>query len=667
MPGYEKKTIPDQSLVNVQVFPQEKKTNFLADKQAKLPIQPLTLSSPFMPPQFATYMSNFMKNFYTPFIYKDYNINIGGPAEDQRFAATIYEDALPSLNVYYSYKTLRDRNNLTDYVRSNFINVSDGEFTNFAGGNNSLNSRLKLIELSPFRSNVWSSNPYYNLPPGLLIYSSCYPIIADRSTGVAQCAKNSVGINVRLYSVTAEELISRFPTYKSTTLIPVTTGTTPEKPGTPGTPGVPGTPEKPDPTIPPQDKFNIWRELLYYEFIRNSISRGNLSPNFIQSYCFFLCTDLKLDYSKNGKLDPNTLTDSEKRALIAGKKDIALLTESPNMNLIQWTSNLYASDANIKKQIYSGFKTKETWEPIVFQMLAVFHLMNKFEFTLVDMNLINNFFIKDVSQYVESGNQFWIYRINNIDYYVPCKGQLLLIDSDYHVIDKKDPSKYKIIGKMFSDSKDSIKKEIISNAINCFNPNYFTSVGGSTLGVVKPPQPILDLFKRIFDSVSTMKKSSSDLDDPDAPLDPTDPDAPLDPDAPSDPKTSITTSKITGFEEIILNQFGKYLHNRIGTMIRVFEKDYIKKMDVTPFKKGEMVIYECKYETYEIVLYLENVDEYKCNCVTREVRSGVTNIVIKSIPKEMLFHYSDTEQIKQDVIPGQAATSLDYLIETYII
>ncbi len=644
MPGYDKRTLPDESLVNVQIFNQEKKSNFLANKQAQLPIQPLTLSSPFMPPQFTTYLSNFMKNFYTPFIYKDYNIRIGGPAEDNLRASMIYEDALPALNVYYSYKTLRDRNNLTDFIRSNFLNGSDGELTNFSGEKNSLNSRLKLIKLAPFTNNIWSSNPYYSLPPGILLYSSCYPIIADRKSGVAQCAKNSVGINVRLYSVTPEELVSRYPYYGSKTPTIVTSGTsgTPGITGTSGTSGTSGTPgttlTTPTvptvPTVPNQDTFNIWRELIYYEYIRNSINRGFISPNFIQSYCFFLCADLKIDYSKNSKLDPATLTDAQKKALLAGKKDVALLTESPNMNLIQWTSNLYSSEANINKQLYTGFKTQESWEPILFQMLAVFYLMDKLEFTIVEMNLLNNFFVKDVAQYDGSGNQFWIYRINNIDFYVPCKGELLLVDSDYHNVTKK----YKIVMKNFTvnnstDIKD-IKDEVRSNAKNCFDFNNFTGSSAVTLGIARP-----DCVQPIFNGIY------SNLYNPD----PTD------------------SSKLISYEKLLLDYFGKFLHNRIGTLIRDNEKDYIKKIDVTPFKRGELVIYEDKYETYEILLYLENVDEYKCNCITRKVVNGKVEVSPKSVSKDMLYHYSDYEQIKQDILPGQPSISSEYLIETYIL
>ena len=44
------------------------------------------------------------------------------------------------------------------------------------------------------------------------------------------------------------------------------------------------------------------------------------------------------------------------------------------------------------------------------------------------------------------------------------------------------------------------------------------------------------------------------------------------------------------------------LKQKINFSLGDNEKDYIKKMDVTPFKRGELVIYEGKYETYEILL-----------------------------------------------------------------
>jgi hypothetical protein len=613
IPSYEKtpqtQKGQDKLLLDLQVYQDPKKTNPLADKQARLPIQPIALSSPFMPPQFSTYLSNFMKNFYTPFIYKDYHIKIGGPTGDRSFASMIYEDAMPTLNVYYSYKTLRDRNNLVDYIRSNFIKVSEGEFTNFDGGSNSLNSRLKLIKLGPFDSNTWTANPYYNMPKGFEIFSSCYPIVADKQDLTAKCKKNSVGINLRFYQISHEELIAKYPNYK---------------------------PEEPKKTISIEvrnilnpDQFNIWREIKYYEYIRINIDKGYISPNFIQSYCYFLYTDAKFDYSKNSRINPNELTNSQKEALVVSDKHVVLLTESPNMNLIKWTSNLYEIDKNVRKQIYSGFKPQDVWEPVVFQMLTIFYLMDKNEFTFTDMNLINNFFIKDLGNIGDTGNQYWIYRINNIDYYVPCKGDLLLLDSDYHDIDNNSKNKKIISSKIFDDDPVKVKNIIRENANKCFNSDYFTSIQlKGTLGVVPPPAYIIALFDVIRNGLNDVNKS---------------------------------------YEDIILEYFLIYTHNRVGTMIRDNEKDYILKNDVKPFSRGELVIYESKYETYEIVLYLKNIDEYSCECVSRKINRDGKNVVERiNINKDMLYHYSEREFIKQDVLPGQPAISSDDLIETYI-
>ena len=47
-------------LIDLQIYQDVKKPNPLADKQAMLPLQPLALSSPFIPPQFQSYLNNFI-------------------------------------------------------------------------------------------------------------------------------------------------------------------------------------------------------------------------------------------------------------------------------------------------------------------------------------------------------------------------------------------------------------------------------------------------------------------------------------------------------------------------------------------------------------------------------------------------------------------------------
>ena len=107
----------------------------------------------------------------------------------------------------------------------------------------------------------------------------------------------------------------------------------------------------------------------------------------------------------------------------------------------------------------------------------------------------------------------------------------------------------------------------------------------------------------------------------------------------------------------------KYIHNRVGTPIRDPELRYIIKSDIRPFRKGNLVIYESRYQNYDILLYLENKDEYTCECVTKE--NG--NCIIKTISKDLLYHYSNSEIIRQDIKVGEPSLNLDYIIENYVI
>jgi hypothetical protein len=578
----------------------DKMADVMVDKEARLPIQPIALTSPFIPPQFSSYLNSFMQKFYTPMIYKDYHINIGGPNADHVTASLIYEDAIPQNDVYMSYKSLKERNNLVDYVRSSFIRITEGEYIDFQGDESSLNSRLNLIQLNPFDTNIHGGGPYKGLAKGFLIYSSCWPIMYNKEKSTPLCQKNSVGLIVRIYQLNQDSLVARFPkvldkTIKSDVVTAKLSG-----------------------DLLNVDNYDQWREVKYYEFIRDKICKAMVNPNFIQSYCYFLNTDTKFDFTKIGSsVQPAYNPEICKTALV-------LLAESPNLNLLSWTSNMRTRNHNIITQTYAGFKPKENWETVIFQMLTTFYIMDKNNFTFTDMN-INNFFVKDVNIFGDSPNQSWLYKINRIDYYVPCKGDLLLVDHDYHDI-KSD--EFKIIGKMFNDDEKLIKEKIRTNAIQCISENNFGNLATSNMGVVKPPSDIIQLLVKLNADLSARDENNEYL---------------------------------YTFEQIIQNNFIKFVHNRVGTSIRENEKDYIRKNDVRPFIKGEMVIYESKFETYEIVLYLESVDEYTCKCVSKEKNE----VIIKNCNKDLIYHYSDNEIIRQDTLPGVPSLSMDYIIETY--
>ena len=666
----------------------KKPPTMVESKMAEIPIQPIALSTPFFPPQFQSYMSNFMKNFYTPFVYKDYHINIGGPNADHIQASMVYEDALPPPNVFSSYKTVKERNALCQYIRGTFIQIQEGELIDFKGGPNSLNSRLKLIELNPYNTNYFSSNPYKGLPENMLIYKSCYPIIYDKKEATVQCQKSSIGINMRVYKLSKDEYNiikpelpepvkpkagSVFDPNNIDEILGILTSNQKEEflkkinlimkkeekfnniedvikklishdklefikkikkiineerekkqqtnmdinyidflkkiTGYENTDFI----ETINPLVNKnKTHFDIWREVEYYEFIRNIINKEFISPNFIESYCYFMNTDAKLDFGKN-TMKFNKITQE---IIKYSDKTLILLTESPNNNIWTWASNLYTKEKNIQKQIYSGYKQDFIWESIIMQILIVFYIMDKLNFTFNQMSLQKNFFIKDINVYSDVFN-YWRYKINNIDYYVPNYGHLLMFDSDYHDLTIKGP---KIIAKMFGDDIGLIHSTIKSNALECLDPNNFGQEFINQ-GGVKPSTDIIKLMTIICDNIRN--------DD--------------------------------SFETIIQNNFLKYIHNRVGTQLRKGEVEYVRKYDTRPFRKGELIIHEISFDTFEILVFIDNLNEFEYVCAGKDSK----DFILKNIPKDLIFHYSEYETIRQDLKPGEPSLNLDYIIETY--
>jgi hypothetical protein len=615
----------DKLLVDLQVYQDSKKPP--PPRPTELPIQPIALSSPFFPPQFQNYLNNFMKNFYTPFVFKDYHINIGGPNADHIRASMIYEDALPPPSIFSSYKSLKERNSLCQYIRGTFINIEEGEDANFKGDANSINSRLKLIELNPYNTNYFSSNPYKGLPKNMLIYRSCYPISYDKREATTQCQKSSVGINMRVYRLTKEEYnvfkpviqgpiqpfdykkILTFEDKRNKTQIEIIEDIS--KKASMITKIIPIT----DKT---KNDYDVWREVEYYQFVRNNINKNLVSPNFVESYCFFMNDDSQLNFSKNTM----KLNGDEYDPDLDSKKSIILLSESPNMNIYSWASDSYIKEYNIQKQVYSGYKPDNIWESVIFQIVIVFYVMDKFKFTFREMHLQNNFYIKDINVFGDSP-QFWKYRINDIDFYVPNYGHLLMFDSDFH--DLENPNEKKIMAEFLNNIKDDdydikIKETIKDNALRCINSNNFGQEF-KNIGGYKPPENIINLLNSIN----------------------------------ADIQNNVS------YDEIIQRNFLKYLHNRIGTPLRQLERPYIRKTDVKPFRKGQLVVWEKSYDTYEIVLYLNNSNQYECECASKEGNS----IEIKNINKDLIYHYSEYETIKPDLKPGEPQMTMDYVIEIY--
>ena len=676
--GYQK---TDPPLLDLKLYQEGKTKSTAATKQASIPIEPIALTTPFFPPQFQTQLSNFMKNFYTPFIYKDYHINIGGPDGDHIQASMIYEDAMPPPNIFTSYKSLKERNNLNQHIRSTFIQIEEGEVITFGGRENSLLSRLKLIELNPYNSNRYSNNPYDSLPTNMFIFNSCYPIQYDRGGATVQCKKNSTGINLRLYRLKLEEAVLVNQVIKKPLMFEniiydfKKKETARDLVNILDDDSIDNKAKKKKISdfidkylnqINGQDKmkilnvfeygsrlledqkkeiyslfdstinntlqqevsvkkFNIWREIEYYKYIRENICKNLISPNFVQSYCYFVDNNSKINFNRNGKID--TMRDLTE---LYSKKVLVLLTESPNFNFFDWCSDTYEKEYNVKKQVYRGFKDENEWTSVISQMLIAFFVMFKNKFTISDMEIKHNFYIKEVMGYTRDSTQYWRYTINLIDYYIPNYGSLLLIDSNFRDLDPKD--KFKILSTDLGDDENMVLDMVLDNAVKCINFDNFTQ-DFKNAGGVSPSENVKKYLEEINSDLKAIKLRAP-------------------------------ANRLEGFNELLQNHLKKYVHNRIGTSLRDSEIRYVDLLDARPFKPGELVLHEFRNDAKEIVLYIKQIDHIESEIITRNVNRL---LIKKNVTTNDLKHYSIYDTIKQDVKPGEPSANLDYIIENYFI
>jgi hypothetical protein len=232
-----------------------------------------------------------------------------------------------------------------------------------------------LIQLNPYNTNLFSANPYKNLPKGLLIYKSCYPIVYDKASSLVQCNKTAVGLNIRVYKLTIKEFIVKY--FNSSTKMENLKINSNLKAIIDKIKK-----ELSDDKLSDLDdelkpiNFDVWRENSYYAFIRNKINYQNICPNFVKSYCYFINKNANLSFGKNGhgiKFD-NKITVSELLSEEFSNSTMILLTESPNQNIFQWASNYYVQNKGIRKMVYSGYKPESHWKSIISQMLIIFYV-----------------------------------------------------------------------------------------------------------------------------------------------------------------------------------------------------------------------------------------------------------------------------------------------------
>lgn len=596
-------------------------------------------------------MNYAMQRFYTPTTaistgqniqlpipqQKVFNITLPGPTGRHVEMDKIYEIALPGKNSTFSSNTIGERMKMYEYIRSFLIKLYDGEDICLdSTGSRSMLSYFKFMNVNPNYYNLIQKNPYRALPFGLLIYNSCFPIQYDEQIGVIGCAKNSVGINIRLYSLTVAEYYSfkyKHKFYK---------------------------------------EYDVWRELIYYEYIREYVIKPKMSPNFVLEYLYLNSPSKTIDFfslksnqltqkqkltkeyqnflQMNGLL-PNTkgvftLTQVENMGMMNNAtklpdeinpalqcysgNTLVILTESPNQNLYKWASHVFDNKGLVEKMISYGIHDEKIWYSIIFQISAALYVLQKMNIYIRDMTIEDNVYIKDLKT---SGNTvgYWKYIIDGIPYYVPNYGYLVLIDTNFKDIYPDTTSLpvqkrlYKIyandlFGKKY-DPKE-IKLRVYENYKKIVTTNAFT-VEYTQNNVVRPPDEIMKFLEKIT----------------------------------ADPEKEIDVS--------IYNNMKHYLHNRIGTFLKTDDElPYIRDI-YRQIRRGDLMIEVIGTNAYRICMFVDDLGGGNVTICTKSATQN-KDYITKQVRIETLKQYAEGEFLRQNYNPLEEKLGENELLETYI-
>jgi len=606
-----------------------------------------------------------------PVQQKMYNITLSNPIGPHTTINKIYEDIIPGEPRVYSSLTIYERTQLINFIRNTIIDNHDGEDMDISGGKNSLLSFIKVMDCNPYST---KHNPYHDLSRDFILYRAAYPVRYNGDRSSIEIAKKSVGMNVRMYKMTIgaircnsiESGISKY-------------------------------------------NFDLWREISYYEWVKNDIIKKKVSPNFISHFLYKIDTKSRINWEKLEEIKKKVQIESVRDDLIRNQQQInklhsinktlgqlslilpqnngelsgkgkyiinmikisdeymdkinhikgkyngeehdkikkqideeyknrkeqlqliyndfididdkddlyldsgkvlILLTEAPNSNILQWSGPVYEKFGTIRKMTSTGYHTPEVWKSILFQLVYACAVLQNSGIVIENFSLENNIFIKDIfTDYNSIGS--WIYKVDNVSYYIPNYGYILMIDSKFSdvEIDKtdKDKQKYKLwSNKLFNDRDESIKKKLVNQFLKIIDPdNYRHKLFIEGFG--KLDSEIIDLIEKIYNKINSEFNKDSYMD----------------------------------ISELIPIYFGEFVHNRVGSSLLKTEKENINKLSKPNFKKGDLMIYQRRYEEYVWVIYLKDNDK-KCSII---IKDNQDKYIIDDVFKGSLFGYPESETI----------------------
>jgi len=611
-------------------------------------------------------------NYNIPVI-KNYTINAGGTIDTNHAKIfDLYEEILPTKDVANTPNSIGERINMYQFIRSVFVKHEDGEDIDLTGNSvNSLLKHIKTIELNPNNPNIISDNPYRGLPDNMLVYKSCYPIRYNPANNTSQCSPASLGMIVRIYGLSMAEYQTR--------------------------------------NIAGQEyyKSDTWREIGFYEYIREEIIKQKVCPNFVILHCYHIDQNCPVDFVKinmlknnssdvmnyfvgnqvinRGAVDKNWLEQItnyynkmvdlttlptlpylknvmskdgyfkmvkpivENNMFLRNYSGKALVTfsEAPTYNLLDWASKKYVKSDNFKVHAMTntGFHDSSIWKSIIFQIMAAMCTLQIHNIAFTNFSVIDNINIQDTKTH-PNNTMHWKYIINGVEYFVPNYGFLVLIDSNFKDIKSEystNPSANKVY-KITSSIYDDEDNNIFAD-----KDDIQEKCVKAFLNVINP-----NVFTNSFVTNGGTKPPEDILR--------------MLTTINNDVNNMLRLDPNIKLSSIIFKHANFFINNRIGTILTLGEIPSIQKSNTDKFSPGQIIVREYKNDTYDFVLFKEYVSETSARVVTDILKKDAEKkqLVEIVVDTSNVYHYAIHDKINQKYT-NKINFNEEYLLETYII
>jgi len=623
-------------------------------------------------------------------IIKNYNLSLPNPAGDHVKIADLFEDMLPNTGKYNNTSiTLDERLIIYNYVRAVLVNIGDGEDIDINGrikektDRKNLLSYLKLLDLNPYHNSKLSHNPYVSLPDKMIMYRSCYPVRFDAAKNKIACSKYSIGLNLRIYDMSKVEYeVKRTPGFKHA-------------------------------------EFNLWREIAFYEYIKEEILKKKICPHFPLLYSYFISSATAIDFKKLrgiknkfgqelSKANQNNLesitkkykeemeqqllvplsidkqpivglpVSDKKKSSNLGTIDldykgnnnfkvkdintsidrcVLALTEAPNYNILQWATKTYENVAlgPVKKMIQTGYHSEEVWYSVIFQMLIALHVMHLKKITIIDMSLQDNIYIKDLMNN-EQTLGYWKYIFNGFEFYIPNHGFLLLIDSTFKDIKNSHAT-------FLTKPENEINQEAYKT-YGKVDGNFKESNddGSPTEDMKKLDEFQYENLQKLFsDNFNNTFTNEGGIKPPREIIE-----------LIGLIRRSIEVKKIHNgdLSDIIINYMRRFVHNRVGTPLSETENKIVNSQIVeTNLKKGNLYPFKIRDEVHVWVMFIEDNhdDDNTIKVLSRSEYKDSDEIMECNVPKAQIYQYKSLHPIEQKYKANETKLGEEELLETYRI